>query len=485
MGLTPDTKTTPRSKPLEESPAPATQTCDDPKLKHEIDVVSKKLETELKLHKEDAKPKKGAPKEDAQPKKGARKTPAKTDAPKEEPKPGCIAAAVKAAVNTSVTKPKGNKLAGKPKAAPKASSKAEGSKAGLEADDHEDSNAGSADEHEDSDAGSADNHEGSDAGSADNHEDSDAGSADEGGRKKSAAPGKKQSPKTAAPKKKATPKATSKKNDSKKQGKNKIDGEASGSSGKRPAEPKPKKKTALTEGWKKFSQDYFRDRKNEGKKLSQLMKEASEMCEDGAKILSATAHALGASIEEWPHSNKGLPACLFIGFFDYPSSDGGNPVGKYVGCPMKEPTNLVCQWTSDADPVVFETTEGRRLKDADISIMRLLIEEMETNGVVDLTLNSHDMERCDEGDDEKVFVIGPSSEVPPLVFKFTKNNGQNVKFTNAASFFDNRTLTQSESLRMVWRVSFNADEQEISPKKPLYFMKNVVEMQKQQVLRLL
>ena len=30
-------------------------------------------------------------------------------------------------------------------------------------------------------------------------------------------------------------------------------------------------------------------------------------------------------------------------------------------------------------------------------VTRLLIEEMETNGVVDLTLNSHDMDRCDEG----------------------------------------------------------------------------------------
>ncbi|CAE7843622.1 unnamed protein product [Symbiodinium necroappetens] len=153
---------------------------------------------------------------------------------------------------------------------------------------------------------------------------------------------------------------------------------------------------------------------------------------------------------------------------------------------MKDSTNLVCSWTSDSDPVVFETCEGRRLKDADISTMKLLIEEMETNGVVDLTLNSHEMERCDEGgDDDKAFVIEPSSDAPPLVFKFTKNNGQNIKFTNAASFFDNRTLTSSETLRMVWRVCFNADEQEISPKKPLYFMKNVVELQKQQVLRLL
>ena len=64
------------------------------------------------------------------------------------------------------------------------------------------------------------------------------------------------------------------------------------------------------------------------------------------------------------------------------------------------------------------------------------------------------------GDDDKEFTIEPSSDAPPLVFKFTKNNGQNLKFTNAASFFDNRALTSSETLRLVWRVSFNADEHE-------------------------
>ena len=50
--------------------------------------------------------------------------------------------------------------------------------------------------------------------------------------------------------------------------------------------------------------------------------------------------------------------------------------------------------------------------------------------------------------------------MPPLVFKFTKNTGNGLKFTNAASFFDNKSLVGSEKLRMVWRVSFNADEQE-------------------------
>ena len=61
------------------------------------------------------------------------------------------------------------------------------------------------------------------------------------------------------------------------------------------------------------------------------------------------------------------------------------------------------------------------------------------------------------------FNIGPSVQTVPLVFKYTKNTGQNqsLRFTNAASFFINKELTASHALRMVWRVSFNADEQEL------------------------
>ncbi|CAE7499666.1 unnamed protein product [Symbiodinium sp. CCMP2592] len=156
--------------------------------------------------------------------------------------------------------------------------------------------------------------------------------------------------------------------------------------------------------------------------------------------------------------------------------------------PTKDATNIVCAWKSDLDPVVFETTEGnsRRLKDAEIATMRSLIEEMEGNGVVDLTINSHDMERADEGGwEDDVFCISPTDDMPPLVFKFTRNTGNGLKFTNTASYFDNKSLVGSEKLRMVWRVSFNADEQELSPKKPLYFLKEDCALKKQQVVRLL
>ena len=111
---------------------------------------------------------------------------------------------------------------------------------------------------------------------------------------------------------------------------------------------------------------------------------------------------------------------------------------------------------------------------------------MEGNGIVDLTINSHELERTEgawqfvassgftrisrhnaslwtaQSGGPNVFDISPSTQSVPLVFKYTRNTGQNqsLRFTNAASFFINKELTASCMLRLVWRVSFNADEQE-------------------------
>ncbi|CAE7446346.1 unnamed protein product [Symbiodinium sp. CCMP2592] len=146
--------------------------------------------------------------------------------------------------------------------------------------------------------------------------------------------------------------------------------------------------------------------------------------------------------------------------------------------PLKEPTNLLCEWKSDEEAVVLEVTEPgtRRLKDAPISMMRQLLLEMEQNGVVDLTVNSHHMERA--GAEVDRFTISPDPEQIPLVFKYLKKTqSEQFKFTTGASYFTNKELTSSEALRLVWR--------EISPKKPLYFLKRTTSLVKQQVMRLI
>ena len=178
----------------------------------------------------------------------------------QEPKPGSFAAMVKSAINTSAIGSGANKkLIGLKKtqeAVPKSkasSKKKQQKKNDPEGDqDSQNGSAGSADE------GQCSDHE---------CEDSDDGHAKKASSKKAARKKGDIKPKAAA---KSSPK---KKNDGKK-GKNKI--EAGEAGDKKPAEKKKRKETALTQGWKKFSTDYICDNRGSGKKLSQLMKEASE-----------------------------------------------------------------------------------------------------------------------------------------------------------------------------------------------------------------
>ena len=74
------------------------------------------------------------------------------------------------------------------------------------------------------------------------------------------------------------PKAAAKDNKAKeKKGKNKIQPSAESNKKLDNDKPKaPRKETALTMGWKDFCADYMKNNKNTGKKLGQLMKEASE-----------------------------------------------------------------------------------------------------------------------------------------------------------------------------------------------------------------
>ena len=57
------------------------------------------------------------------------------------------------------------------------------------------------------------------------------------------------------------------------------------------------------------------------------------------------------------------------------------------------------------------------------------------------------------------FQLGPDPAAIPLVFKYVKKNPEDMKFTTAASVFDNKELISTATLRMVWRVNYSADVQ--------------------------
>ncbi len=71
----------------------------------------------------------------------------------------------------------------------------------------------------------------------------------------------------------------------------------------------------------------------------------------------------------------------------------------------------------------------------------------------------------------------------PLMFKWGEVKVR--KYTNAASNWAGNVLQASPMLQCHWRVSYNKEEKEVSPKKPLWFLKDAQRLTKGSCLRVL
>lgn len=60
-----------------------------------------------------------------------------------------------------------------------------------------------------------------------------------------------------------------------------------------------------------------------------------------------------------------------------------------------------------------------------------------------------------------------------------------IKFTNAASKWSAASLLSSPRLLCCWRVSYSSQDREISPKKPLWFLKDNISLKKGECIRIL
>ena len=83
------------------------------------------------------------------------------------------------------------------------------------------------------------------------------------------------------------------------------------------------------------------------------------------------------------------------------------------------------------------------------------------------------VQETDGADDGAVldrFTVTPNDKVAGQFFRY--NNASQPKQHNAANFFPFPALQQSNFVQLVWRVSYNKDNNEIDPKRPLYFPKH-------------
>ena len=74
---------------------------------------------------------------------------------------------------------------------------------------------------------------------------------------------------------------------------------------------------------------------------------------------------------------------------------------------------------------------------------------------------------CSGDDGHEAMTVNPDGESLPLVFRFTKSvKSDAFRFTTAASYFMNKELCESPTLKMCWRVSFSQDEEACVLKNP-------------------
>ena len=143
---------------------------------------------------------------------------------------------------------------------------------------------------------------------------------------------------------------------------------------------------------------------------------------------------------------------------------------------------LELAWKSDQDLVYLEVNNNQ---DSEVSTIYDLLIDMEKSGIVDAKLCGHNCSRPSGPVDSETpdsFTIEPK---PGSNLWFKYNDIKSIKYTNAASVFPSTVLRASKLLAEVWRVQFVKEDKEISPKKPLWFLKKELVLEKGACIRVL
>ena len=175
--------------------------------------------------------------------------------------------------------------------------------------------------------------------------------------------------------------------------------------------------------------------------------------------LAANSLLLGHGAGSWLQDDKGVKHVA-----DYP--------GK----------SFACNITTDTIPVVLEQSSG----DSELMTLRACIRKLETQGHTNFVLTNHTFERPAEviaGTQDDQFRVVCALE-NGLVWKANAVN-KDYKMLNVASVFQESELTASPAVRCVWRMRFYKNEGMVAPAKPLWFLKQDLQMVKDQAIRLL
>ncbi len=127
---------------------------------------------------------------------------------------------------------------------------------------------------------------------------------------------------------------------------------------------------------------------------------------------------------------------------------------------------------------------SKQTSDSEPCSVRELLHELENEGLIDVVIVGHTSSRpsLDAGGQDH-YIIKSISDADANVLKYMQQSS-NVRFSNVASLFDIAQIRKSPMLIMSWRVSMDQANMEISPKKPLFYAKEALSLEKDQVIRL-
>lgn len=141
------------------------------------------------------------------------------------------------------------------------------------------------------------------------------------------------------------------------------------------------------------------------------------------------------------------------------------------------------KWQTDQVKCVLEVSSTQ---DSELCTLYSLLVDLEKAGLVDTVVSGHTCVRPAGAlvSDSMVdsFEVAPKDTL--LFFKYGEP-GRQLRFTNCASAVPASALRQSPRLQEVWRMQYLRQDKELSPKKPLWFLREPVALTKGECLRLI
>ncbi|CAK9050332.1 unnamed protein product [Durusdinium trenchii] len=151
-------------------------------------------------------------------------------------------------------------------------------------------------------------------------------------------------------------------------------------------------------------------------------------------------------------------------------------------------TTIPFKVTTDTPHMILEVQSetSKATSDSELCPLRKLFQEMEDEGIVDTSIMGHSCARAGTQDqtagEDDFFIVKPNNVVPLFSYTWVSTGH---KFSTCASAFPREVLDASPVLVRYWRMAYMKADQELMPRKPLYFLRRSMSLNATSFVRLL